>query len=124
MKLDEMNIEQVTTRLAELDTEVRAMTKAEDVDKATDEKKSLLERKAELEALEQRKQTALDITTGKVEAKIIEERKVEKPMELTKEGILASKEYRSAFFKTLQGKDLNEAEKRAMTSAAASARAS
>ena len=56
-----------------------------------------------------------------LEGKVIEERKDEKNMILDKENILASKEYRSAFFKSLQRKELNEAEKRAMTSASNSA---
>lgn len=109
MKIDEMNLEQVTARLAELDEEVRSAKEVEAVNKATEEKKELLTRKAELEALEQRKQTALDITAGKVDVKVIEERKVEKPMEFKG---YDSPEYRSAFLKSLQGNPLSETEKR------------
>ena len=43
-----MDLKMVTERLAELDLEVREMAVAEDVEKATEEKKALLERKAEL----------------------------------------------------------------------------
>lgn len=81
MNLDEMNLKQVEERLAELDKEVREATDAETVEKAAEEKKNLLERQAELKALELRKQTALDLTAGKKPDKIVEERKVEPDME-------------------------------------------
>ena len=42
MKLEEMNLEQVTQRLAELDEEVKNATDAESVNKAAEEKKDLL----------------------------------------------------------------------------------
>jgi len=123
MNIDEMNLEQITARLAELDEEVRAATEAEVVNKAAEEKTELLTRKAELDNLEQRKQTALDITSGKITPKIIEERKEDKPMEfenMTRDEILAAPEYRSAWLKTLQGKELNETEKRAYNSTVSS----
>ena len=116
MNIDEMNLEQITARFSELDEEVRAATTAEVVEKAAEEKKELLERKTELEALEQRKQTALDITVGKVMPTTIEVRKDDKPMifENTRpEDIRATEEYRSAFLKGLQSKPLTEVEKRA-----------
>ena len=116
MNIDEMNLEQITARLAELDEEVRAATTPEVVEKAAEEKKELLERKTELEALEQRKQTALDITVGKVIPTTIEVRKDDKPMifeNMRPEDIRATEEYRSAFLKGLQSKPLTEVEKRA-----------
>lgn len=81
MNLEEMNLQQVEERLAELDKEVREATDAETVEKAAEEKKNLLERQAELKALEARKQTALELTAGKKPDKIVEERKVEPDME-------------------------------------------
>ncbi len=116
MNIDQMNLEQITARLAELDEEVRAATEAEAVTKATEEKKELLARKAELKELEQRKQTALDIQSGIIVPKIIEVRKDERRMDfdnMRPEEIRATEEYRSAFLKSLQGKQLNEMEKRA-----------
>lgn len=112
MNIDEMNLEQITARLAELDEEVRAATEAETVDNAAEEKKGLLERKAELEVLEARKQTALDITAGKVVPKIVEVRKEVKPMEIKKDDFLATPEYRTFWLKGLQNA-LTEPEKRA-----------
>ena len=111
-----MNMEQVIERLAALDIEVRDATEIEVVETLGKEKTELLERKKELEAIEERKKTieaVKNLPEGAMPFK--EERAMDKIINRE------SKEYRSAFFKTLQGKDLNEAEKRAMTSAAGSA---
>ena len=115
MNLDDMNLQQVEERLAALDVEVREATEAEAVEKAAEEKKGLLERKAELVDLEQRKKTALELNEGKAPEKIIEARKEEKKMEVEKMLDHSSEEYRSAWLKNLQGKELNEVEKRALT---------
>ena len=64
MKIEEMNLAQITERLAKIDEEVRAATDVAKVDALAQEKTDLIARKAELEALEQRRQTALDITAG------------------------------------------------------------
>ena len=111
---NEMNLEQIYERLGQLDIEVRDMKTVEDVEKATEEKKELLTRKAELEALEARKQTALDITEGKVKPVVIEVRKETKPME---ERVCAidSKEYRSAYLKNLVGAEMTVEERAAFT---------
>lgn len=115
MDLKEMNLQQVEERLTALDIEVRSFTEVADVEKATEEKKGLLERKAELVDLEQRKKTALELNEGKAPEKIIEARKEEKKMEIEKMLDHSSDEYRNAWLKNLQGKELNEVEKRALT---------
>jgi len=116
MNLDEMNLQQVEERLAALDVEVREATEAEAVEKAAEEKKGLLTRKAELVDLEQRKKTALELNEGKAAPdKIVEIRKEEPKMEVEKMLDRSSEEYRSAWLKNLQGKELNEVEKRALT---------
>ena len=81
------------------------------------------ERKGVLDKVEKRKNLVNGIVNLPKENVIKEfiPESEERNMEFTKENVLKSAEYRSAFFKTLQGKELNEAEKRAMTSAAASA---
>jgi len=121
MNINEMNLEQVTARLAELDEIVRGAVSIEDIDKAAEEKNSLLKRKAELEAIEQRKQTALDISVGKVSGTIIDTRKNDNKMNFDKDTVLETAEYRSAFLKRLLGKELSEVEQRAYTSASDSA---
>jgi len=111
--MENMNLEQITARLAALDEEVRAMTKAEDVDAATEEKRKLVERKAELEDLEQRKQDAFKITAGIVTPTIITHRKDERKMEnMTHDQVISSPEYRNYWLKGLQSA-LTEPEKRA-----------
>jgi HK97 family phage major capsid protein len=109
MILDEMKLEDVTLRLAELDETVRAAEKIEDIEAAEVEKKSLLERKTELEDLETRKKTALEITQNKVQP-IVKEFKEERNMDrvITPE----MPEYRELFYKRLMNKPMNDIEKR------------
>lgn len=106
MELSEMNLADVLERLATLETEVREAQEITVVEKATEEKRLLLERKAELENLEQRKADALALNVGEVEPdKIIEERKELEPiMEDKKIYGVDSKEYRDAFFANLVNK--------------------
>jgi HK97 family phage major capsid protein len=73
--------------------------------------------------IEKRQALAQQINVGQIEATPIikpqvEERGVEK---MEREQFLASAEYRSAFFKNLQGKSLSEVEQRALTTASGSA---
>jgi len=92
MKPDEMNLTQVVERLGKIDEEVRTAVKAEDVDALAAEKTELLARKTELEALETRKQTALDLTAGG--GKVLETRGAN-PAE--PEDKYSTLEYRKAF---------------------------
>lgn len=80
MELSEMNLEQVETRIKELDEEVRNASDKETVEKATEELKSLNVRKNELHDLEARKNDAKAIMEGSASVKTIEERKGEKTM--------------------------------------------
>lgn len=114
-----MNLQEIIARLAAIDTEVRAAKTTEEIDKLETEKQDLLTRKAELEALEQRKQTALGLTEGTVKPSgLIDFRGIVKPtnrMEnMTPEEVRGTDEYRTGYFKNLQGrKDITELEKRA-----------
>lgn len=119
MTLDEMNLQQVEERLAALDEEVRSFTEVDKVEAATEEKKALLERKAELKDLEARKQTALDLNEGKApDAKIFETRKVDKKMDdlhignMSPREAMALPEYRTAWSKSMMNQPMNEVEKR------------
>lgn len=119
MNFDSMTLEQVVERLAALDIEVRDAQTVEAVEALGEEKIGLLERKAELETLEKRKQTALDITIGVAAVKTIEQRGVialnkENMFDnMTAEEVRGTEEYRSAFLKGLQGRKLNDIEMRA-----------
>ncbi len=118
-----MTLEEVKEKLKEI------VEKLESSDDMTDEEISELEEKAaKLEAekrsliakAEKRKETLEKIkrnSTGYV-VETAEERKEEKNM--NEENIRSSKEYRSAFLKKLQRKDLTEAEERALTTASSS----
>lgn len=104
-KIEEMTLKEVEERIAELDTEVRAMTEAADIDKAAEEKRELLARQKELQGLETRRQQALDLNNGTAQGKIIEERG--KGME-GKTFAVGTKEYRNAWLANLQGKQVEE----------------
>lgn len=110
MELSEMTLLDVEERLAALDVEVREMTEVEDVEKATEEKRSLLERKAELVDLEERKANATALQNEEVVAdKIVEERKELEPiMEERKVYGVETTEYRDAFYAMLTGKETAE----------------
>jgi len=112
MKLDDMNLQQVNERLAALDVEVRGAKTVEAVEAAAEEKKSLLERKKELEDLERRRQTALDLTAGaKTPDRVIDIRKDENNMkfsEMTLEQRIATPEYRDLWLSKLLGKDIEK----------------
>ena len=109
--MENMNLQQIIERLTALDIEVRDAQDVETVNALGEEKTKLLERKAELDALEQRKQTALDITAGKATPSVIEVRKEVKPIEIKKDDFLATPEYRTFWLKGLQGA-LTDVEKR------------
>lgn len=64
MELSEMNLIDVNERLASLEAEVREMTDVDAVNAATEEKRNLLVRKAELEALEERSKDAEKLQNG------------------------------------------------------------
>lgn len=118
-----MTLEEVKEELKKI------VEKLESSDDMTDEEISELEEKAaKLEAekrslitkAEKRKETLEKIkrnSTG-YDVEIAEEGKEERNM--NEENIRSSKEYRSAFLKRLQRKDLTEAEERALTTASSS----
>jgi len=111
-------LQEIEKRLAEIKVELE--NDNADIDALEKEVKELTEeRKAIQEKIERRKEIMANIVSG--EGTIItdfipnkEERKFEN---MTKEEILETPEYRSAFLKKLLGKPLTEAEERAYTSA-------
>lgn len=115
MDFSKMTLEQVIARIAELDKEVREAQDIEAVNKAAEEKKELLERRAELEAIEARKAAALALENG-ANGKVVETGKVKDMDQRT--FAVDTAEYRAAWLKKLQGKELDEAETRAMTAGA------
>ena len=109
MEISNMNLSEVVERLAQLEVEVRDMTEVEAVEKATAEKKELLERKAELENLEERKAQAEAINNNEVEAEVIETVKtVEERKTMTELEVRQSAEYGKAFLNALKSGDDKE----------------
>lgn len=72
MSINEMSIKEVEQRMAELDKEIENMDTVEKVNAATEERKALLDRKAELDALETRKADALKLNAGTVQGVVVE----------------------------------------------------
>ena len=116
-----MNLEK---RLQEIETrklEIRNLLESDnDVDLGELEAE-LRKLEAEKQELERRKAVAEGIQSGTVGAKTITVVRQTEQRDRTIEETLASPEYRSAYLKRLQGKELNEIEKRALTTAANSA---
>ena len=117
MELNEMTLQDVEARLAEIDGEIDGATEVEAVDTLAEEKRSLITRQAELKDLAERKAAAEAIQTGTVTGTIKEERKME---EARKTFAVDSVEYRDAFLKALMGKELSAEERGAMDSGDAS----
>ena len=93
-----MNLQAIIARLAAIDEEVRAASTAEAVDALATEKQELLTRKAELEALEQRKQTAMGLTAGTIPGAVVDQRgRATEP-----EDRFDTPEYRRAFQRFIQ----------------------
>lgn len=110
--MDEMTLQDVVTRIAELDELVKRSTSVEEIDKSAVEKRQLIERKAELEDIEKRQRDAKDLETGNKTGEKKEERKDDTKTPMDREQYLASEEYRSLFFKRLLGRPLSEVEQR------------
>lgn len=119
-----MNFEK---RLKEIETrklEIRALLEKDDADVNLDElEQELRNLEKEEQDIKRRQQIAAGIQAGSIDANTIVQPKTE---ERTFEGmerdeILSTPEYRSAYLKRLLGRELNDAEKRALTTAADSA---
>lgn len=108
MQINEMNLQEIESRLAEISEEVEKRS-GEELEKLKSEVVELQARKAELEAIETRKAEAEALEKGKVEAKVIEERKEMKPiMEERKVFGIETNEYRDAFYAMLAGTETVE----------------
>ena len=94
-EIKEMSIEEVEARSAELDSMVETSKNTEEIEKATEERALLNERKAELKDLEERKALSEELNTG-AKPEIIEERKEERKMKDIKE-FRNSAEYVNAY---------------------------
>lgn len=96
MRLEDMTLQDVEARLAEMEGIVETTEDVEEINSLTEERKALMERKAELADLEERKAIAEKIESGEIIPDIIEERKEENVMK-TIEEFRNSKEYVDAY---------------------------
>lgn len=97
MELSEMTLKDVTERLAQLEIEVREAQDPEVVNRATEEKKGLIERKAELEEIEQRNSMAAALQNGTTEGKTVETVKTVEERKMEEKITRNSAEYISAY---------------------------
>lgn len=120
MAISEMNLMEVEERLNALELEVRESNDVEFINKSTEERKELLERKAELKEIEERKATAQALNSGSIEPDAtLELRKEENKMEEKRTFAVDSVEYREAWLMNLQGKDLDQEQRTAVTASTA-----
>lgn len=108
-------LKEIQERMDQIAVELR--NENADVEALTNEVNSLLEERTKLMEQAEKRKATLNLIAKK-NSGIVDEEETKK--EEKSENPLATAEYRSAFLKKLQGKELTEAEKRAMTSAAAS----
>lgn len=107
MELNDMTLKDVEERLADIDKTVETSESEEEIRSLTEEMKELKVRQSELKDLEERKQAAEELNSGKATdvVEIIEERKGETNMKDIKE-FRNSEEYINAFAEYLKtGKD-------------------
>lgn len=116
-----MKIEDINKRCEEIQEELKKEEiTEEEVSKLEKEVEQLAEeRKTLVEKAEKRAEVLAKVITEKneIEKNPLEERKEEKKME--ERNVYSSAEYRTAYFKKLMGRELNEAEERAMTTTSA-----
>lgn len=103
MTLEEKrNLIESAKSIEELEEVKRKLSEVEEVEEIIEERSATEEVVEEVANLEERSVT-----------ENVEKRKEEKEMELNKDNVLESAEYRSAYFKKMLGKTLNEEEERA-----------
>lgn len=116
MELNEMTLQDVEARLSAVESEIEAATNVEAVNTLAEEKRNLLNRQAELKDLAQRKADAAKLESRELTGNKIEE--ITK-MEEKRTFEVNSMEYRNAYLKRLQGKELDAEERAAVTASAA-----
>ena len=116
MELNEMTLQDVEARLSAIDGEIESATELEAVNALAEEKRNLIERQKTLKDLAERKATAKMLQSGVVAGKIHEE---DGKMEEKRTFAVDTAEYREAFLKNLQGRELSAEERAAVTASAA-----
>lgn len=100
MDINEMNLEAVEKRLAELSAAVETMSDIDAIENATNEKRELLIRRKELSEMEARKAAAAAIQVGAIPAKSVEKIEMKGDSKMINSN---TPEYRSAFYAMISG---------------------
>lgn len=103
MQINEMNLEEIEARLAEIASEVETRS-GEELKNLKAEVVELQPRKAELKDIEERQATAKAIQNGEADATVVEENNIIEEVEERKMFGTETKEYRDAFFANLVNK--------------------
>ena len=119
-KIKRATIDEVEERMEEIRS--LDLDKEKDLRALDKEVDALKERKEELrENAKSKKELRTKILNGEVEVRNIEKPMEERTMQKTKEDVVSSKEYRSAFLKKIRNMPLNEEETRTLTTGTSSA---
>lgn len=110
-------LQEIESRKLEIRTALEG-SESVDLDAMDKELRELNEEKAQIE---KRQSMAQAIGAGKAPAEIISQESEKRGVEIMEQDVKALPEYRVAFLKNLQGKDLTEIEKRTLTTASNSA---
>lgn len=115
----EKRMKEITNRKLEIRSLLEGDVKEVNLTEIKEELETL---EAEVNEIEEKSKLAASINVGQVESRKIEKPEEENKMEnRSREEVFASQEYRNAFLKMLQGKQLTETEKRDYDSGAGSA---
>lgn len=111
MDFENMTLEEILARIAEIDIEVRNQQDAAQVQALTEELEGLKARKRELEDIQKRQKVAQQINSGTVQGNILEMRSQTQAMPRVRSlaEIRSSREYGEAFVHAIMDKDATEA---------------
>lgn len=116
MEIKDMTLQDVEARLSEIDAEINGAESQEVLNTLEEEMRSLRDRQAELKDLAERKEVAKGLESREITGNKIEE---STKMEEKRTFAIDSVEYREAYLKKLQGKELDAEERAAITASAA-----
>lgn len=105
-EINEMNLEQVLERKAQIETEIRSAENKDSIADMDEKIEAINKRIAELRDLDKRKAQAAELTNGATPDKVVESRKVDKKMENV--NYRESLEYGKAFLRGIQTGDYAE----------------
>lgn len=119
MDFTNMTLKEIEARLSAVAEEIEAATEVDAVNALAEEKRCLIERQKELADLAERKALAQQLTDGTADGTVTESHMEGTKMEEKRTFAVDTAEYREAWIKNLQGKELDAEERAAVTATAA-----